>query len=432
MTVHIIGGGLAGAEAAWRAAKYGPVRLYEMRPEKSTPVHRTGLLAELVCSNSLKSNAETSASGLLKEEMRRMGSVTIACADAHRVPAGEALAVDGERFAECVTERVTGLANVELVRGEVTELPDGVCVIASGPLTSDALAAKIAELTGRDYLYFYDAVAPTVTADSIDYEKVFRASRYGKGEAAYLNCPMSEEEYNAFWEALVSAERTPLAEFDKPKFFEGCMPVEELASRGRQTLSFGPMKPVGLTDPRTGQRPYAVLQLRQENAEGTLFGLVGFQTRLKWGEQERVFRMIPGLERAEFARFGVMHRNTYIESPKLLSPTLSMRERPNVLFAGQITGVEGYVESAATGILAGENAARLARGEEPITLPKESMTGSLVDYISSPETEHFAPMNANFGLLPKPAEKIRNKKERQAAQVELALKALSESLSWGE
>jgi methylenetetrahydrofolate--tRNA-(uracil-5-)-methyltransferase len=424
--INIIGGGLAGSEAAWQAARSGAnVRLFEMRPVEKTPVHRTGLLAELVCSNSLKSDLLTNASGLLKEEMRLIGSLLIGCAESSAVPAGEALAVDVPRFAEYVTKQIENLPNVTVIHEEVTEIPkEGITIIASGPLTSSALAERIGELTGLDYLYFYDAVAPTVAADSIDYDKVFRASRYGKGEAAYLNCPLTEDEYNAFYDALVSAERAPMAEFEKMKLFEGCMPVEEIASRGRQTLSFGPMKPVGLVDPRTERQPYAVLQLRQENLEGTLFGLVGFQTRLKWGEQERVFRMIPGLERAEFARFGVMHRNTYIESPKLLAPTLQMREHPNILFAGQITGVEGYVESAAMGLLAGMNAGRLALGDEPIVLPKESIIGSLADYISTPQTANFQPMNANFGILPKPAKKIRNKHDRQVAQVETALAAI--------
>ena len=450
----IIGGGLAGAEAAWHAARAGDsVRLFEMRPAKQTPVHRTGSLAELVCSNSLKSDLLPSASGLLKAEMRLLGSVVVACADANRVPAGEALAVDRERFAECVTERLANLPNVEIVREEMTEIPkEGVVIIASGPLTSDALAKSIAEITGRDYLYFYDAVAPTITSDSIDHSKVFKASRYEKGEAAYLNCPLTEAEYNAFGEALVSAERVPVSDYEPLKLFEGCMPVEELASRGRQTLAFGPMKPVGLVDPRTGRRPYAVVQLRQENIEGTLWGMVGFQTRLRWREQERVFRMIPGLEHAEFARFGVMHRNTYIESPKLLLPTLQLRDEvregeapaeppapnqaarveprpptgciPAVFFAGQITGVEGYVESAAMGIIAGINAARLLRGEEPVVFPRESMIGSLADYVSSPQTTDFQPMNANFGVLPKPEERIRGKKERQRAQVDRALEAI--------
>jgi len=403
-----------------------------MRPTKQTPIHQTGCLAELVCSNSLKSNLLTNASGLLKAEMRLLNSIVVACADENRLPAGEALAVDREHFAECVTSRVTDLPNVTLIREEITEIPDGVTVIATGPLTSDALAKAIADLTGRNYLYFYDAVAPTITADSIDLSKVFRASRYGKGDADYLNCPMTEAEYNGFWEALVSAERVPLAEFESLKLFEGCMPVEESASRGRQTLSFGPMKPVGLTDPRTGNRPYAVVQLRQENVEGTLWGMVGFQTRLRWGEQERVFRMIPGLETAEFARFGVMHRNTYIESPKLLAPTLALESPHNLkpttqnplFFAGQITGVEGYVESAAMGIIAGINAARLIKSEAPMVFPRESMMGSLADYISNPETPDFQPMNANFGILPKPDPPIRNKRARQSAQVSIALNAI--------
>lgn len=424
--INIIGGGLAGSEAAWHAASSGAsVRLYEMRPVKETPVHRTGLLAELVCSNSLKSNLLSNASGLLKEEMRLIGSLLMGCAEFSAVPAGEALAVDVPRFSDCVTKQIEVLSNVKIIHEEVTEIPsDGITIIASGPLTSSALADRIGELTGLGYLYFYDAVAPTVAADSIDYDKVFKASRYGKGEAAYLNCPMSEDEYNRFYDALSTAERAPMAEFEKMKLFEGCMPVEEIAARGRQTLAFGPMKPVGLVDPRTGEQSYAVLQLRQENLEGTLFGLVGFQTRLKWGEQERVFRMIPGLEHAEFARFGVMHRNTYIESPKLLLPTLQMKEHPNILFAGQITGVEGYVESAAMGLLAGINAGRIVSGEPPVVLPRESIIGSLADYISTPQTSDFQPMNANFGILPKPAKKIRNKHDRQAAQVETALSAI--------
>lgn len=426
--ILIIGGGLAGAEAAWHAAESGArVRLYEMRPVRKTPVHQTDMLAELVCSNSLKSNLISNACGLLKEEMRMLGSVTISCGDANRVPAGEALAVDRERFAECVTERIVSLPNVTLIREEVTEIPaDGITIIASGPLTSDSLAESIGKLTGLDYLYFYDAVAPTITAESIDYEKAFRASRWGKGEPAYINCPFTEQEYDAFWEALVSAETVPIAEYEKIKFFEGCMPIEELARRGKQTPAYGPMRPVGLDDPRTGKWPFALVQLRQENAEGTLYGLVGFQTRMKWGEQERVFRMIPGLEHAEFVRFGVMHRNTYVESPKLLLPTLQLREHPNILLSGQITGVEGYVESAAMGILAGMNAARLVLGEEPVVLPGASMIGTLADYISSPQTENFQPMNANFGILPKPPVRIRNKKDRQAAQVETALSAIRE------
>jgi methylenetetrahydrofolate--tRNA-(uracil-5-)-methyltransferase len=446
--VTIVGGGLAGAEAAWHCASAGiSVRLYEMRPHKETPVHRTGHLAELVCSNSLKSNLLTNASGLLKAEMRLLDSVIVMCGDAHRVPAGEALAVDRENFAECVTERVADHPNVTVVREEMVEIPkDGVVIIASGPLTSQALATSIAHLTGHDYLYFYDAVAPTITLESIDQSKVFKASRYGKGEAAYLNCPMNEEEYNAFYEALISAERMPTSELEPLKLFEGCMPVEEMASRGRQTLTFGPMKPVGLDDPRTGRWPFAIVQLRQENAEGTLWGLVGFQTRLKWPEQERVFRMIPGLEHAEFVRFGVMHRNTYINSPELLLPTMRIRgssrfevqgsklgdqatlnvepETLNLFFAGQITGVEGYVESAAMGLVAGINAARLVNGQEQVVFPTDSMIGALANYISTPQTTDFQPMNANFGILPKPEQRIRNKRDRQSAQAERALAAI--------
>ncbi|MBP6963746.1 MAG: methylenetetrahydrofolate--tRNA-(uracil(54)-C(5))-methyltransferase (FADH(2)-oxidizing) TrmFO [Armatimonadetes bacterium] len=437
----VIGGGLAGAEAAWQAAGAGVrVRLYEMRPVKQTPVHGTGLLAELVCSNSLKSDLLTSASGLLKEEMRILGSLVVECADANRLPAGQALAVDRDRYAECVTERLSTLPEITLFHQEVTKLPpDGIVIIASGPLTSEALAEEISLLTGRDCLYFYDAVAPTITADSIDYDIVYRASRYGKGDADYLNCPLTEDEYNAFYDALVSAARVPTSAVEPMKLFEGCMPVEEIASRGRQTLAFGPLKPVGLDDPRTGKYPYAVAQLRQENREGTLWGLVGFQTRLKWPEQERVFRMIPGLRNAEFARYGVMHRNTYIESPQLLLPTMRMRTplpasgeglgEGSIFFAGQITGVEGYVESAAMGIVAGINAARLIKGQEPIVFPRETMIGALADYISSPQTTDFQPMNANFGILPKPEQRIRNKRDRQAVQVEYALGAIRRTMS---
>lgn len=429
-SLNIIGGGLAGAEAAWQAANAGAnVRLFEMRHDKPTPVHRTGLLAELVCSNSLKSDLLTNASGLLKAEMRLLGSLIVECADLNRVPAGEALAVDRERFAECVTRKLSELPNVEILHEEVTEIPEGTTIIASGPLTSDALSKSIADLTGMEYLYFYDAVAPTVTLDSLNLDAAFKASRYDKGEPAYYNCPMTREEYDAFIEALVNAERAPLGRAEDLKLFEGCMPVEEVASRGPMTLSFGAMKPVGLTDPRSGRMPHAVVQLRQENLEGTLFGLVGFQTRLKWGEQERVFRMIPGLENAEFVRFGVMHRNTYIESPKLLTPTLRMRDHPNVFFAGQITGVEGYLESAAMGMLAGINAARVLKGEGEFVLPRESMIGSLADYISSPQTEDFQPMNSNFGLLPKLEEKIRKKRERYAAQSERAISRIREILN---
>lgn len=428
--VIIIGAGLAGSEASWFATRAGvQVRLYEMRPEHSTPAHQTGLCAELVCSNSLKSNRITSASGLLKEEMRILGSVIVACADANRIPGGEALAVDRDRFAECVTARVMGLPNLTLVREEATHLPkDRVLVIASGPLTSDKLANEIAKITAHEHLYFHDAVAPTITAESINWNKVFRASRYAKGEAAYLNCPLTEKEFDEFWAALVTAERTPLAEFENLQLFEGCMPVEELASRGRLTLAFGPMKPVGLVDPRTGKRPFAVVQLRQENLDGTLWGMVGFQTRLRWREQERVFRMIPGLEQAEFVRYGVMHRNTYINSPQILLPTMQMRNQPRILFAGQITGVEGYVESAAMGIIAGVNAARLVLGKPAVVFPKETMMGALANYVAHGGSENFQPMNANFGLLP-PVELVRGKTLIREHQTKRALSAIRKMAS---
>ncbi len=429
--IIIIGGGLAGAEAAWHAAQSNTnILLYEMRPTVSSPAHNTDYLAELVCSNSLKSNLLTNACGLLKEEMRRLNSVTIACADAVRVPAGEALAVDRDKFAEMVTSRILGLKNVEIIREEMTHIPDdGIVIIASGPLTSDSLASEIKKLTGAESMYFYDAVAPTITADSIDYTKVFKASRWGKGEAAYLNCPMNKDEYDAFYNALIDAEKVPLANFEDVKLFEGCMPIEEMAARGRKTLTFGPMKPAGLDDPKTGRWPYAAVQLRQENTESTLWGLVGFQTRLKWSEQARVFRMIPGLEKAEFIRYGVMHRNTYINSPNLLLPTLQLREQPNIFFAGQITGVEGYVESAAMGMLAGINASRIIQGKDPVAPPVHSMMGSLAHYVSSPQTDSFQPMNANFGILPKPETKIKAKKERQLALAESALLAIDEFVS---
>jgi len=445
--VAIVGGGLAGAEAAWQAGSRGVhVRLFEMRPIRKTPVHRTDLLAELVCSNSLKSNLLTTASGLLKQEMRILNSVVVACADTHCLPAGEALAVDRERFAQCVTQRVLALPHVELIREEVSDIPEGISILASGPLTSESLSAAIARFTGRKHLHFYDAVAPTVFYDSIDLDRVFMASRYDKGDKDYINCPMTEEEYNAFWEALVNAERVPIPDFEPMNLFEGCLPIEELASRGKQTLLFGPLKPVGLRDPRTGKQPFAVAQLRQENAEGTLWGLVGFQTRLKWKEQERVFRMIPGLEHCRFARFGVMHRNTYIESPVLLTQTLEFsREKvqqlkknecadldfnrnkvSHLFFAGQITGVEGYVESAAMGLVAGINAALIVLGKEPVAFPRETMIGSLVHYITNPHTADFQPMNANFGLLPELPKRIRNKRDYHARQVETALNAMRE------
>ena len=426
--ITIVGGGLAGSEAAWQCAKRGvSVALYEMRPGGATPAHRTGLLAELVCSNSLKSNSISTASGLLKEEMRRLDSLILRAADANAVPAGDALAVDRHRFAAAVTEELERMSGVTVFREEVSKLPsDGITVVAAGPLTSDALSAEIAAVTGEEHLYFYDAIAPTIDAESIDRSKVFKASRYGKGEEAYLNCPLDRREYDALWEALVSAEKAPCREWEEIKFFEGCLPVEELAARGRRTLAFGPMRPVGLTDPKTGKRPYANVQLRQENLEATLYGMVGFQTRLKWPEQKRVFRMIPGLENAEFVRYGAVHRNTFINSPKLLLRTLQLKDRPFVLFAGQLTGVEGYVESAAMGLLAGINAARLARGEEAVEAPRETMIGALASFLIEPEPRSFQPMNANFAILPAIFPRIHDKIERHRRLTERALAGLDE------
>jgi len=426
--ITIIGAGLAGSEAAWQAARRGvKVKLYEMRPEHSTPAHHTGFFAELVCSNSLRAAGLENAVGLLKEEMRLLDSVIMRCADRHRVPAGGALAVDRHRFARAVTEEVSNHPNITVIREEVSAIPDeGIVAIASGPLTSGALAADISRLTGEEYLYFYDAAAPIVTHDSLDHSRVFPASRYDKGEEDYLNCPMTEEEYYVFYNELIKAETTPLKTFEKEVFFEGCMPVEVMASRGPRTLVFGPLKPVGLIDPRTGKRPYAVVQLRRENVEGTLYNLVGFQTHLKWPEQKRVFRLIPGLEKAEFVRYGVMHRNTFINSPRLLRPTLELNKREGLFFAGQMTGVEGYLESAAGGLVAGINAASLALGRETMVFPKETAIGGLCHYITTAEAKHFQPMNINFGLLP-PLEgpKIKDKKLKNRLISERALAALN-------
>lgn len=424
--VLIVGAGLAGSEAAWQVTRRGiPVILYEMRPEKKTPAHHTGDFAELVCSNSLRAQALENAVGLLKEEMRRLNSLIMRAADATRVPAGGALAVDRQAFARYITEALTREPLVTVRREEVTAIPDHMpAIIATGPLTSDALARAIRELTGEDYLYFYDAVAPIVTLESINMEKVFWASRYEKGEAAYLNCPMTEEEYERFYAALVTAERAPLKAFEQEVHFEGCMPVEAMAARGKETLLFGPLKPVGLVDPRTGKRPYAVVQLRQDNREGTLFNMVGFQTNLKWGEQQRVFRLIPGLENAEFVRYGVMHRNTYLNAPVLLAATLACKKRPGLFFAGQITGVEGYVESAAAGLIAGINAARLVQGREPVIFPPETAHGALTHYITTADPKNFQPMNVNYGLFPPLPEKIRDRKRRNLMLAERALRVL--------
>lgn len=428
--VTIIGGGFAGSEAAWAAAQAGVrVRLFEMRPARQTPVHQTPYLAEPVCSNSFKSNLITAASGLLKWEMRQFGSLVLECAEETALPAGEALAVDRELFAQAVTRRLEAHPFVEIVREEVTDIPDSrPLIIATGPLTSDALAQAIGRLTGTQRLYFYDAVSPIVDALTLNMERIFVTSRYGKGDAAYLNCPMSREQYEAFIDALLSAETVPPHDFEEPRYFEGCLPIEEIASRGRYALRFSRFKPVGLIDPRTGKRPYAVVQLRQENLQGTLYGLVGCQTRMKWGEQKRVFRLIPGLENAEFVRYGVMHRNTYIHSPTLLEPTLQLRDAPDVFFAGQITGVEGYIESAMCGIVAGLNAARLIRGLPPLTLPPETMMGALLDYISHYTGKDFQPMNANFGLLPEPELPVRDRWQRIMAKVERAQRSLQRFL----
>jgi len=425
-SVTIIGGGLAGCEAAWQVAKRGlDVTLYEMRPTVMTPAHESGMLAELVCSNSLKSEALTSTHGALKEEMRRLGSIILPCADETRVPAGQALAVDRERFAKLVTNKIEDHPKITVRREEVKTLPSGrPVIIATGPLTSDALAAEIARITGKDRLFFYDAIAPSVYADSINREICFSAARYDKG-THYLNCPLTKEQYFRFRDELLAAELAPLHEFErKVRFYEGCLPIEELARRGPKTLVFGPMKPVGLRHPETGENYFAVVQLRQENLEGTVYGLVGFQTRLKWPEQERVFRMIPGLENAEFVRFGQIHRNTYIDSPRLLSPTLQLRSDPDIFFAGQLTGVEGYMESAASGIIAGINAARYVLGKELAVLPEETMIGALLKYITSSEIEPFQPMNVNFGILPPLVPYERKDEIRRAKMIERALESL--------
>jgi len=422
--ILIVGGGLAGSEAAWQAARRGlRVDLYEMRPARTTPVHATGDLAELVCSNSLKSNLLDTASGLLKEEMRRCDSLVIRVADACRVPAGGALAVDRERFARGVTEAIESLSNVRVLREEVRSIPDeGPCVLATGPLASEAIAAAIARFTGKEYLYFFDAISPIVDADSIDMSKVFRASRYGKGGEDYLNCPLSQEEYDRFFQGLIGAAEAPTREFEREiYYFEGCLPIEEMARRGRETLTFGPMKPVGLVDPSTGRQPFAVVQLRQDNLAADFYSMVGFQNHLKFAEQIRVFRMIPGLERAEFPRLGQVHRNSYINAPAILLPTFQARRRRDLFFAGQISGVEGYLESAASGLIAGINAARLADGAPPLIFPATTALGALSRYISSADPANYQPTNIAFGLLPPLAQEIRDKRQKKAAVVRRAL-----------
>lgn len=423
-TVNVIGAGLAGSEAAWQIAEAGvPVRLYEMRPKKSTPAHQTENFAELVCSNSLRGNQLTNAVGVLKEEMRRLNSIIINSADETAVPAGGALAVDRDGFSQLITEKIQNHPLITVIYEEITELPEGITVIATGPLTSEPLAEAIQAFNGSEGFYFYDAAAPIIDESTIDHDKVYLKSRYDKGEAAYLNCPMTKEEFARFHEALVNAEVAERKSFEKEKFFEGCMPIEVLAKRGEKTLLFGPMKPVGLEDPE-GNRPYAVIQLRQDNAAGSLYNIVGFQTHLKWGEQKRVFRMIPGLENAEFFRYGVMHRNSFMNSPELLKPTYQTQAREDLFFAGQMTGVEGYVESAGSGLVAGLNAARLAKGEELIEFPQETAIGSMAYYITHAEGKHFQPMNANFGLFPALPERIKDKKMRYEALAERALNSL--------
>jgi methylenetetrahydrofolate--tRNA-(uracil-5-)-methyltransferase len=424
-TVNVIGAGLAGSEAAWQLVERGiKVNLYEMRPVKQTPAHHTDKFAELVCSNSLRANTLTNAVGVLKEEMRNLNSVIIGSADACAVPAGGALAVDRHEFAAQVTSRVKEHPNVTVFNEEMTEIPQGPTIIATGPLTSQALSQQLKELTGEEYLYFYDAAAPIIEKDSIDMEKVYLKSRYDKGEAAYLNCPMTEEEFDRFYEALISAETVPLKEFEKEIFFEGCMPIEVMGQRGRKTMLFGPMKPVGLEDPRTGKRPYAVVQLRQDDAAGTLYNIVGFQTHLKWGPQKEVIQLIPGLENAEIVRYGVMHRNTFINSPKVLKATYQFKNREDLFFAGQMTGVEGYVESAASGLIAGINAARLVKGEDPVEFPHETAMGSMARYITTTNAKNFQPMNANFGLFPDLPEKIKGKQERNEKHATRALETI--------
>jgi methylenetetrahydrofolate--tRNA-(uracil-5-)-methyltransferase len=426
--VTIVGGGLAGSEAAWQLARRGVgVDLYEMRPVRQTPVHQTGDLAELVCSNSLRGNALDQAAGLLKEEMRRMGSLVIRVADEVRVPAGSALAVDRGLFARKVTEAVESLPQVTIRRQEVPHLPgDPVTIVATGPLTSEALAAEIAAFVGQSHLYFYDAVSPVVDAETIDFARTFRASRYGKGGDDYVNCPMTEAEYQAFFDALTTAECAELHAFEHEFFFEGCLPVEVIASRGRDTLLFGPMKPVGLVDPRTGRRPFAVVQLRQDNLAASHFSMVGFQTQLKWGEQKRVFRMIPGLAVAEFVRHGMIHRNTYVNAPSTLEPTFETRKRPGLFFAGQMSGVEGYVESAASGLLAGIGAALRARGGEPVAFPEDTALGALGRYIARSDPAHYQPTNIAFGLLPDLPQRVRDRARRRLALSERALASLTE------
>ncbi|MBD5430894.1 MAG: methylenetetrahydrofolate--tRNA-(uracil(54)-C(5))-methyltransferase (FADH(2)-oxidizing) TrmFO [Lactobacillus sp.] len=425
--VTVIGGGLAGSEATWQLAKRGiHVDLYEMRPQKMTPAHETSELAELVCTNSMRSNQLSNAVGLLKEEMRRMDSLIMEAADKTQVPAGGALAVDRDSFSQYVTDKIHSLDNVTIHEEEITELPkDGICIIATGPLTSEALAEQIKKFSSTDSLHFFDAAAPIVAADSINMDVVYKKSRYDRGEAAYLNCPMTKEEYDNFAKELVKAETAEMHGFEKDDVFEGCMPIEVMAGRGEKTMLFGPLKPVGLEDPHTGKTPYAVIQLRQDNASASMYNIVGFQTHLKFGEQKRVFSMIPGLENARFVRYGKMHRNTYIASPELLTASYESRKQKGLFFAGQMTGVEGYVESAGSGLVAGINAAREALGEDTVAFPKDTALGSMANYITTTSAKHFQPMNASFALLP-PLEgkKIRKKRDRHLKVSERSLESL--------
>ena len=457
--LRIIGGGLAGSEAAWQAASQGvPVTLYEMRPARPTAVHKTDRLAELVCSNSLRGDKLDNAVGLLKEEMRRLGSLVMRAAEASRVPAGAALAVDRERFAEAVTGALVDHPLVTIVRGEITSIPDSNAlepvIVATGPLTSDALSSDIARLVGAGHLYFYDAISPIVHAETIDQSKVFRASRWGRslrakpvpaqdaaqavapacgiddGEGDYLNCPLTRDEYERFYDALVAAESATVHDFDKERFFEGCLPIEVMAHRGRDTLRFGPMKPVGLVDPRTGREPYAAVQLRQDNLAGDHFSLVGFQTQIKWGDQARVLRLIPGLEQAEFVRFGMVHRNTYVNAPTVLAETWQVRVRPTLFFAGQMSGVEGYVESAASGLIAGLNAAALVNGEAPSTPPRTTAIGALAYYVSHADPAHYEPSNITFGIMEPLRKSGGAPRGRMARKLALSDRALADLQTW--
>jgi methylenetetrahydrofolate--tRNA-(uracil-5-)-methyltransferase len=424
--VTVVGGGLAGCEAAWQLARRGvAVRLYEMRPQRRTEAHQTDRLGELVCSNSFRSNSLDAAVGLLKEELRHLDSVVMRVADRTRIPAGTALAVDRDAFAAQLSDAVAALDEVTVMREELSDIPEGVSIVATGPLTSPALARSLQQVLGQNYLYFYDAIAPIVTADSVDRKVVFAASRYGKGGEDYLNCPLSREEYYAFVDAVNNAKIVPTRDFERCVYFEGCMPIEEMARRGPDTLAFGPMRPVGLVDPRSGRRPFAVVQLRQDDQQGTLYNLVGFQTKMTYSEQRRVFRMVPGLERAEFVRLGSLHRNTFIDSPRLLQPTLQVRRRPHTFIAGQLVGVEGYVESAASGLLAAINAARLLRGEAGLVPPATTALGALVHYVTDRRRRDFQPMNANYGLMPPltSRERGREKRRRMATRASHDLEA---------